>query len=147
MSVCVSLPPSFVCVRQYYGSGYPTTFNAGGGVVPHGCDVTQFNEHFPGYMCYIDHTSSFTLPVISLVVITILNDGTIITIAYDKVIPEVRPQKWDLREVVIISAILAGVACISSVLLLVLSMQARGMDFISRVRPHTHTHARAHIPS
>jgi len=71
--------------------------------------------------------------VISLVVITILNDGTIITIAYDKVIPEVRPQKWDLREVVIISGILAGVACISSVLLLVLSMQARGTQFISRV--------------
>ena len=36
--------------------------------------------------------AAFTLPVISLVIITILNDGTMITIAHDKVIPEKRPQ-------------------------------------------------------
>jgi H+-transporting ATPase len=71
--------------------------------------------------------------VISLVVITILNDGTIITIAYDKVIPDVRPQKWDLWEVVIISCVLMGVACISSIILLVASMQSRGEEFISKV--------------
>jgi len=114
---------------QYYGSGYPVNtadiVNATTTCLPL---VKEFNS-----VCYIDHASTFTLPVISLVVITILNDGTIITIAYDKVIPDVRPQKWDLREVVIISGILAGVACISSVLLLVLSMQARGTDFIARV--------------
>ena len=51
-----------------------------------------------GY-CKISHNVAFTLPVLSLVVITILNDGTIITIAYDKVIPENRPQKWDMVEV------------------------------------------------
>jgi hypothetical protein len=47
----------------------------------------------------INHNAAFTLPVLSLVVITILNDGTIITIAYDKVIPENTPQKWDMGEV------------------------------------------------
>ncbi len=36
-------------------------------------------------------------------------------------------------QVVVISAMLAGVACISSLLLLVLSMQARGSSFIARV--------------
>jgi len=34
---------------------------------------------------------AFSLPVISLVIITILNDGTIITIAHDKVIPANTP--------------------------------------------------------
>ena len=66
---------------------------------PAGNDCPVGPNGAPAYTCSIDHASSFTLPVISLVVITILNDGTIITIAYDKVIPEVRPQKWDLREV------------------------------------------------
>jgi hypothetical protein len=38
------------------------------------------------------HQAAFVLPVISLVIITILNDGTMITISHDKVIPEKRPQ-------------------------------------------------------
>lgn len=79
----------------------------------------------------------FTLPVISLVVITILNDGTIITIAHDKVIPDKNPQKWDLGEVVIISAVLGLVACLSSMILLVLTMEANctknSETFIGRV--------------
>jgi len=49
------------------------------------------------------HFNVFTLPVISLVVITILNDGTMITIAYDKVVPQQRPQSWDLWEVFIVA--------------------------------------------
>ena len=123
---------AIICINtnteQYYGSGYAVTTTP----LPSGCDATYFAKY--NNVCYIDHASSFTLPVISLVVITILNDGTIITIAYDKVIPEVRPQKWDLKEVVIISAVLAGVACVSSIMLLVLSMEARGENFISKVR-------------
>ena len=38
--------------------------------------------------------SYFKLPVIALVLITILNDGTIITIAYDNVVPGSEPEKW-----------------------------------------------------
>ena len=75
--------------------------------------VEQLNAHF----------NVFTLPVIALVVITILNDGTIITIAYDKVIPEKRPQKWDLWEVVIVSSSLGLVACIGSIILLLIIME------------------------
>ena len=36
-----------------------------------------------------NHQPSFTLPIIALVIITILNDGCMITIAYDNVVPEV----------------------------------------------------------
>lgn len=72
----------------------------------------------------VDDEHNFTLPVIAIVIITILNDGTIITIAHDKVIPDRRPQKWDLVEVVIVSSLLGFVPCISSMLLLVLGLKA-----------------------
>jgi H+-transporting ATPase len=64
------------------------------------------------------HGTAFTLPVISLVIITILNDGTMITIAHDKVIPERRPQRWAMTEVTIVSIVLGMVACLSSLILL-----------------------------
>lgn len=38
-----------------------------------------------------NHQPSFTLPIIALVIITILNDGCMITIAYDNV---VRRAPW-----------------------------------------------------
>jgi len=63
--------------------------------------------------------AAFTLPVISLVIITILNDGTMITIAHDKVIPEKIPQRWAMFEVTIVSLVLGGVACLSSMILLI----------------------------
>jgi len=93
------------------------------------------------------HFNVFTLPVIALVVITILNDGTIITIAYDKVIPERRPQKWNLTEVVIVSSSLGLIACIGSIILLIIIMQAAfphaddnwvGRLFGSHVNSHGH---------
>jgi len=67
---------------------------------------------------------SFTLPVISLVIITILNDGTIITIAHDKVIPDRRPQKWDLFEVSVVSIVLGGVACVGSMVFLIMGLNS-----------------------
>jgi len=70
------------------------------------------------------HFNVFTLPVISLVVITILNDGTMITIAYDKVVPQQRPQSWNLWEVCIVAGVSGAVACLGSILLLIAVMQA-----------------------
>ncbi len=70
------------------------------------------------------HPASFTLPVISLVLITILNDGTIITIAYDKVVPSKMPQQWDLWVVLFRAATLALVVTIGSILLLLAGMSA-----------------------
>ena len=64
----------------------------------------------------------FALPVIALVVITILNDGTIITIARDKVIPGSTPEKWMLWHVVVTAAVLGSIACGSSILLLYQAM-------------------------
>jgi len=66
----------------------------------------------------------FKLPVIALVLITILNDGTIISIAYDHVVPHKYPEKWMLPRVVVESTMLGGIACVSSILLLVAAMNA-----------------------
>mmetsp|Transcript_38815 Transcript_38815/g.89452 ORF Transcript_38815/g.89452 Transcript_38815/m.89452 type:complete len:973 (+) Transcript_38815:139-3057(+) len=75
-----------------------------------------------------DVPPSFKLPVIALVIITILNDGTIISIAYDAVRPSAGPEKWRLPQVFAIASVLGGVATISSILLLVvmLDSQAEG---------------------
>jgi H+-transporting ATPase len=75
-----------------------------------------------------DHTPQFTLPVISLVIITILNDGCMITISQDKVIPEKRPQKWFMREMWVIALVLGGVALLSSLLMLAYCLQANYLN-------------------
>ena len=79
-------------------------------------------EKRPQWWCA--HEAAFVLPVISLVVITILNDGTIITIAHDKVIPANHPQRWDLWEVVVVATVLGLIACLGSMLLLVFALQS-----------------------
>jgi H+-transporting ATPase len=60
----------------------------------------------------------FHMPVLMLMLITLLNDGTLISIGYDNVTPEKTPEVWNLRVVFSIGAVLAGVACVSSLILL-----------------------------
>mmetsp|Transcript_24920 Transcript_24920/g.85274 ORF Transcript_24920/g.85274 Transcript_24920/m.85274 type:complete len:958 (-) Transcript_24920:120-2993(-) len=62
--------------------------------------------------------SYFNLPVMALVVITILNDGTIISIAYDYVEPSPRPERWNLPILFSVATWLGFVAVASSMLLL-----------------------------
>jgi H+-transporting ATPase len=83
--------------------------------------------HQDQYWCA--HEAAFVLPVISLVIITILNDGTIISIAHDKVIPANTPQKWDLWEVVIVATVLGLIACLGSMLILVFALQSNGYQY------------------
>jgi len=60
----------------------------------------------------------FKMPVIMLMLITLLNDGTLISIGYDSVNPSRMPEKWNLPALFFTSCILGGVACGSSILLL-----------------------------
>lgn len=60
----------------------------------------------------------FQLPVILLMVITVLNDGTLISIGYDNAVANKRPDKWNLPLLWLVSAVLGGVACVSSLLML-----------------------------
>jgi H+-transporting ATPase len=71
----------------------------------------------------------FHLPVLMFMLITLLNDGTLMAIGYDNVVPHARPMKWNLRALFFISAVLAAVACVSSLLLLWMTLDGlRGGD-------------------
>jgi H+-transporting ATPase len=60
----------------------------------------------------------FHIPVLMFMLITLLNDGTLMSIGYDHVFPSPRPQRWNLRALFFVAAVLATVACISSLILL-----------------------------
>ena len=62
--------------------------------------------------------SFFHMPVLMLMLITLLNDGTLIAIGYDNAIPRATPEKWNLNGLFLISSVLAFVALMSSLLLL-----------------------------
>jgi H+-transporting ATPase len=48
----------------------------------------------------------FPVTPIQIVLLAILNDAAILTIAYDRVQPSARPERWDLREVLTIATVL-----------------------------------------
>ena len=75
----------------------------------------QTMSHFPD-----DHTwpEFFHMPVLMLMLITLLNDGTLIAIGYDRVEARDTPEKWNLPVLYLISSVLAAVALISSIVLL-----------------------------
>eukprot|EP00605_Chrysophyceae_sp_TOSAG23-4_P002329 GSChrysophyteH1.ASY1.ANO1.2575.1 assembled CDS len=60
----------------------------------------------------------FKMPVLMLMLITLLNDGTLISIGYDNVVPSKLPNMWNLKVVFTVSSLLAFVALLSSLLLL-----------------------------
>jgi len=60
----------------------------------------------------------FHMPVMMLMLITLLNDGTLISIGYDNVVPNTTPDKWNLKVLFTIAGVLGGVACVSSLFML-----------------------------
>ena len=60
----------------------------------------------------------FQLPVLMLMLITLLNDGTLISIGYDWVKPNKRPERWMFTGLFFVATVLGAVACGSSLLLL-----------------------------
>jgi len=58
------------------------------------------------------------MPVLMLMLITLLNDGTLITIGYDYAVASQTPPKWNLRYLFTMAAVLGGVAMVSSLILL-----------------------------
>eukprot|EP00658_Telonema_sp_P-2_P079803 TRINITY_DN780_c0_g1_i4.p1 TRINITY_DN780_c0_g1~~TRINITY_DN780_c0_g1_i4.p1 ORF type:complete len:1070 (-),score=251.18 TRINITY_DN780_c0_g1_i4:200-3409(-) len=76
-----------------------------------------------------DWPDYFSLPVLALVTITILNDGTIISVAYDNVDASREPQSWNLPILYWISSVIGFIALISSIILLEVGLQsAKGGD-------------------
>jgi H+-transporting ATPase len=70
---------------------------------------SDYNEEWPEF---------FHMPVILLMLITLLNDGTLISIAYDNAFPSQAPNRWNLPCLFAVSSSLGIVACGSSLLLL-----------------------------
>lgn len=60
----------------------------------------------------------FKLPVLMLMLITLLNDGTLISVGYDNVTPSTDPSRWNIPVLFMISTMLAIIPCISSLVLL-----------------------------
>lgn len=70
----------------------------------------------------------FKLPVLMLMLITLLNDGTLISIGYDNVIPSTYPNVWNLPVLFLVASVLAGVALVSSLLLLYWALDSWNPD-------------------
>jgi H+-transporting ATPase len=66
----------------------------------------------------------FKLPVLMLMLITLLNDGTLISIGYDNVNPSRYPNVWNLPVLFSVASVLALVALASSLLLLYLMLDS-----------------------
>jgi H+-transporting ATPase len=60
----------------------------------------------------------FHIPVLMLMLITLLNDGTLITIAYDHAEPRKTPNSWNLPALFLVASVLGAVTCGSSLLVL-----------------------------
>jgi H+-transporting ATPase len=66
----------------------------------------------------VDWPLFFSLPVLMLMIITLLNDGTLCCIGYDNAVAHQLPEKWNLPIMFLVSITMGVVACFSSLLLL-----------------------------
>jgi magnesium-transporting ATPase (P-type) len=78
--------------------------------------VAQMSRH----LCH----KQFALPVTAIVLVTILNDATILSIAYDTVVASQQPAAWRLREVCLVSTLLGLVSAAASIILLYCGLAA-----------------------
>ena len=56
----------------------------------------------------------FPVTPVQIVLLAILNDAAILSIAYDRVRPSAQPERWDLTEVLTIAAVLGAVGMLST---------------------------------
>lgn len=66
----------------------------------------------------------YGMPVLLLMTITLLNDGSLITIGYDRVEGSPQPTSWNIRMLFLVSFVLAAVACVSSLWLLHMALDS-----------------------
>jgi H+-transporting ATPase len=68
--------------------------------------------------------ANFQLPVLMLMLITLLTDGALISIGYDKVNFSPIPEQWNLARLFIVASVMGGVALAASLLLLAASLDS-----------------------
>ena len=69
----------------------------------------------------------FPLTPTQIVLLAILNDAAILTIAYDRVRPSPRPERWDLREVLSIATVLGLAGVVESFTLVAFAIGVLGI--------------------
>jgi H+-transporting ATPase len=97
----------FIAVFAFQPSEYPQP------------DIVDKEQEWPRY---------FHMPVLMLMLITLLNDGTLITIAYDYAKPSELPTRWNLPVLFVVSGVLGAVSCGSSLGLLELLLNCWNPD-------------------
>jgi len=97
----------FIATFAFHPEDYPQPPNPDGG------------EKWPEF---------FQMPVLMLMLITLLNDGTLITIGYDNVKAAKSPCRWNLPATFLSSTVLGLVSCGSSLLLLYLMLDSWAED-------------------
>jgi H+-transporting ATPase len=77
-----------------------------------------------------------------LMLITLLNDGALISIGYDRVKPNPIPEQWNLARLFIVATIMGAVAMGSSLLMLAAALDSNNPHGIfagmSRICAHSH---------
>jgi H+-transporting ATPase len=74
----------------------------------------------------------FSIPVFALVTITLLNDGTIISVAYDVVDGHTQPEKWNLLALYVVSSAIGLSALLGSLVFLYLALASQQPQSIWR---------------
>lgn len=106
----------FIAIFSFQPSDYePSLINFDGDYSKHNTLVDGIIHSEKDHFTW---PSFFHMPVMMLMLITLLNDGTLIAIGYDYVLPPSKPTLWNLKVLFIIGSVLALVACISSLFLL-----------------------------
>ena len=72
----------------------------------------------------------FQLPVLMLMLITLLNDGALISIGYDHVVASPIPEQWNLIRLFIVATVMGAVAMGSSLLLLAAALDSNNPNGI-----------------
>jgi H+-transporting ATPase len=96
-----------------------------------GCSITlPMCEDKNGLLVCQSWPAFFQLPVLMLMLITLLNDGALISVGYDTVKPSAIPEQWNLARLFIVATVMGGVAMGSSLLLLAASLDSNNPNGI-----------------
>jgi len=66
----------------------------------------------------------YSLPVLMLMLITLLNDGTIIAVGYDNAQARMQPEKWNLPVLFLVSLVMGLINAFATLILLYLSLSS-----------------------
>jgi H+-transporting ATPase len=69
----------------------------------------------------------FPVTATQVVLLSLLNDAAILTIAYDRVKASTKPERWDMREVLTIASLMGLVGVVAGFLLLLLGQDVLGL--------------------